>query len=59
SSIGNFEPKQAVRLLRNVAGALGRGGHLLIGVDLQKDHTVLTRAYNDEAGFTAAFNLNL
>lgn len=59
SSIGNFEPVQAQRLLRHVVQALGSGGHLLIGVDLQKDHAVLRRAYNDEAGITAAFNLNL
>lgn len=59
SSIGNFEPAQAQQLLKHVAHALGRGGHLLIGVDLQKDHTILNRAYNDAAGYTAAFNLNL
>ena len=59
SSIGNFEPAQAQRLLHHVAQALGSGGHLLIGVDLQKDHAVLQRAYNDAAGITAAFNLNL
>lgn len=59
SSIGNFDPQQARRLLQHVAQALGSGGQLLIGVDLQKDHAVLNRAYNDEAGYTAAFNLNL
>lgn len=59
SSIGNFEPEQAVQLMQNVANMLGSGGHLLIGVDLQKDHVILNRAYNDEAGYTAAFNLNL
>lgn len=59
SSIGNFEPAQARQLLQHVARALGRGGHLLIGVDLQKERSVLNRAYNDAAGHTAAFNLNL
>ncbi len=59
SSIGNFEPEQAKRLLRHVAQALGNGGHLLIGVDLQKDPAILHRAYNDAIGVTAAFNLNL
>jgi dimethylhistidine N-methyltransferase len=59
SSIGNFEPAQAKQLLRHVAQALGRGGYLLIGVDLQKDQAVLNRAYNDAAGYTAAFNRNL
>ncbi len=59
SSIGNFEPADARQLLQNIAGSLGRGGYLLIGVDLQKDHVVLNRAYNDEAGYTAAFNRNI
>lgn len=59
SSIGNFEPAQARRLLQHVAAAVGSGGHLLIGVDLQKDPDILNRAYNDRAGLTAAFNLNL
>lgn len=59
SSIGNFEPEQAQQLLQHVAHALGRGGHLLIGVDLQKDHAILNHAYNDAAGVTAAFNLNM
>jgi len=59
SSIGNFEPQQAQQLLQHVAAALGSGGHLLIGVDLQKDSEILDRAYNDSAGLTAAFNLNL
>lgn len=59
SSIGNFEPEAARVLLQNIARSLGRGGHLLIGVDLQKDHVVLHRAYNDEAGYTAAFNRNI
>ncbi len=59
SSIGNFDPQQARQLLQHVAQALGSGGHLLIGVDLQKEHVLLNRAYNDEAGYTAEFNLNL
>lgn len=59
SSIGNFEPAQAMQLLRHVAGALGRGGQLLIGVDLQKDTAILDAAYNDADGVTAEFNLNL
>lgn len=59
SSIGNFEPHQATALLSYMAHLLGRDGHLLIGVDLQKDHELLNRAYNDSEGITAAFNLNL
>lgn len=59
SSIGNFEPAQAQRLLEHLAHALGSGGQLLIGVDLQKDPAILNAAYNDAQGITAAFNLNL
>lgn len=59
SSIGNFDPEGAQRLLRDVAALVGPGGHLLIGVDLKKDVRVLNAAYNDSAGVTAAFNRNL
>jgi dimethylhistidine N-methyltransferase len=59
SSIGNFEPVQARQLLEHVAHALGQGGHLLIGVDLQKHPDILNAAYNDAEGLTAKFNLNL
>jgi len=45
--------------LQRVANHCRRGGGLLIGVDLQKDRHVLERAYNDSAGVTAQFNLNL
>jgi len=58
SSIGNFEPAEAERLLHRFAGWLG-GGALLIGVDLVKDPAALHAAYNDSRGVTAAFNLNL
>jgi dimethylhistidine N-methyltransferase len=59
STIGNFEPHEANALLRHAATLLGPGALLIIGVDLVKDAEVLTAAYNDEAGVTAAFNLNL
>lgn len=59
SSIGNFEPAAAVRFLTEVAECVGQGGKLLIGVDLKKDSAILNSAYNDVAGVTAAFNLNL
>jgi dimethylhistidine N-methyltransferase len=59
STIGNFEPHEANALLRNAATLLGPGALLIIGVDLVKDADVLAAAYNDEAGVTAAFNLNL
>jgi dimethylhistidine N-methyltransferase len=59
SSIGNFDPAAAVGFLTTVAGLVGPAGSLLIGVDLKKDPAVLNAAYNDAAGMTAAFNLNL
>lgn len=58
STIGNFPPDEAEALL-GTAREILQGGDLLIGVDLQKDPSVLTRAYNDAAGVTAAFNLNM
>ncbi|WP_104202419.1 L-histidine N(alpha)-methyltransferase [Billgrantia saliphila] len=59
SSIGNFTPDEAEGFLRGLAELLPVGGGLLIGVDLIKDRAVLDAAYNDAAGVTAAFNLNL
>ena len=58
SSIGNFTPPEALAFLTMAAHEL-RGGGLLIGIDLIKDPAVLHAAYNDAAGVTAAFNLNL
>ena len=59
STIGNFDPHEARVFLRAAAERCGAGGGLLIGVDLKKDPAVLHAAYNDAAGVTAAFNLNL
>lgn len=59
STIGNFDPDEAVTLLRQIADALGRGCQLIIGVDVKKDVSRLHAAYNDPGGVTAAFNLNL
>jgi dimethylhistidine N-methyltransferase len=59
STIGNFEPVDATNFLRRAAVFCGSGGGLLIGVDLQKDRHVIEAAYNDSAGVTAQFNLNL
>ena len=59
STIGNFDPHEARAFLRTAANRCGPGGGLLIGVDLKKDPAVLHAAYNDTAGVTAAFNLNL
>jgi dimethylhistidine N-methyltransferase len=59
SSIGNFDPDEAVDLLKRIACMMNMHGHLLIGVDLKKDADILNAAYNDKAGLTAEFNLNL
>lgn len=59
STLGNFEPHEAAGFLRNAARILGMGALLVIGVDLIKPVEVLTAAYNDAAGVTAQFNLNL
>ena len=59
STIGNFTPADARALLRRMASLLGKGGRLVIGVDLQKDRQRLVAAYDDAQGVTAAFNLNL
>jgi L-histidine Nalpha-methyltransferase len=59
STIGNFGPAAARRLLAGMAELVGQGGAVLIGVDLKKDPRVLEAAYDDAAGVTAAFNRNL
>jgi dimethylhistidine N-methyltransferase len=59
STIGNFEPDEAVQFLRRIANVCRGDGGLLIGADLKKDPQVLEAAYNDRAGVTARFNLNL
>jgi L-histidine Nalpha-methyltransferase len=59
SSIGNFEPAEAVGLLRRIRARLDRGDCILLGVDLVKPPSTLIDAYNDAAGVTAAFNLNI
>ena len=59
SSLGNFEPAEALRFLREVRTAVGAGGRLLIGIDIPKQTAILNAAYNDASGITAAFNKNL
>jgi dimethylhistidine N-methyltransferase len=59
STIGNFTPREAIEFLQLARRMVGRGGALLVGVDLKKDQQVLDAAYNDAEGVTAAFNLNL
>ena len=59
STIGNFEPHEAAAFLRNAAKMLGANAKIIIGADLVKPVEVLNAAYNDAAGVTADFNLNL
>ncbi len=59
SSIGNFDRQQALGLLQRMRRLIDLDGALLIGIDLPKDLAVLKAAYNDAAGVTAAFNLNI
>jgi dimethylhistidine N-methyltransferase len=59
STIGNFEPDEAMEFLRRLGRSCKPEGGLLIGVDLKKDPQMLHAAYNDSQGVTAAFNLNL
>ena len=59
STIGNFTPDEATAFLSRIHSVVGRGGGLLVGVDLKKDLSVLHGAYNDAKGITAAFNINL
>ncbi|MGH7088232.1 MAG: L-histidine N(alpha)-methyltransferase, partial [Stellaceae bacterium] len=59
STIGNFQPGEAETFLVNCRRLLGPGGDMIIGVDLKKQTELLEAAYNDCAGVTAAFNLNL
>lgn len=59
STLGNLAPMAAVDLLRAFGDTLGGGAWLVIGLDLRKDAATLEAAYNDAAGVTAAFNLNL
>ena len=59
STIGNMIARTATDLLRNMRATLGEGALMLIGMDLVKDEKVLLAAYDDAAGVTASFNLNL
>ena len=60
SSLGNFQPEQALQFLQHIADpAQGKASGLLLGVDLVKDTSLLQAAYDDALGVTAAFNKNL
>jgi len=59
STIGNFDREAGVKFLSQVRAVLQPGDSLLLGTDLEKSHSWLLQAYDDELGVTAAFNLNL
>lgn len=59
STIGNFQPAEALEILRSIADCCGQHGGLLIGFDLQKSSEVIEAAYNDTNGVTAEFNKNV
>lgn len=59
STIGNYQPSEALEFLKHARELAGQNGGLLIGVDLQKDKAILDAAYNDKQGVTALFNLNI
>ena len=59
STIGNFEPEDAAEFLRQAGRILGAGATMIVGVDRIKDEAVLNAAYDDAAGVTARFNLNI
>lgn len=58
STIGNFEPEDAINFLRQMHKLVDNNGGMLLGVDLHKDNKTLHAAYNDKKGITAEFNLN-
>lgn len=59
STIGNFAPEEARRLLRNIRSFAGKKAWLLIGVDMTQNENLLIAAYNDARGITAQFNQNI
>ena len=59
STIGNFIPSEAEKLLKNFSAILGSGNHMIVGVDLIKSKQILENAYNDSKGVTARFNANI
>ena len=59
STIGNFEPEDAAEFLRQAGRILGAGATMIVGVDRIKDEAALNAAYDDAAGVTARFNLNI
>ena len=59
SSIGNFSPAGRIALLKDIAGRMGPGDQVLLGLDMLKPAHILETAYNDRAGLTSRFNRNI
>jgi dimethylhistidine N-methyltransferase len=59
SSYGNFAPDDGIKFLKKINSTMKSGDLFLIGLDLVKDSSILESAYNDSAGVTATFNLNV
>ncbi len=59
STIGNFKPSIAKKLLKKFSKILNKNNYLVIGVDLLKNKAILEKAYNDKNGITKKFNLNI
>jgi uncharacterized SAM-dependent methyltransferase len=59
STIGNFDPTEAIRLLAAARATMGEDGLFILGADLVKEPATMIAAYDDAAGVTAAFNKNL
>jgi dimethylhistidine N-methyltransferase len=59
STLGNFADADAISLLQRMRHVAGAGGALLLGLDLKKDPQLINAAYNDAAGITSQFTLNL
>jgi dimethylhistidine N-methyltransferase len=59
STIGNFETKDAIKILRQMRAEMSDGGGIIVGVDLKKDPAAIEAAYNDAAGVTREFTLNM
>ena len=59
SSIGNFHPGEDIKFLKNLAKCIDKKSFVFVGVDLVKKANIIEKAYNDKAGYTAKFSLNL
>ena len=59
STIGNFDPAERAAFLGELRASLAADDHFLLGTDLVKSPSILVPAYDDAAGVTAAFNLNV